>query len=163
MIPGAEGGRMGDAEARTIATNRRARHDYFIEDRLEAGLELKGTEVKSLRAGNVSLREAFARIEEDGQVWMHGMHIAPYEAGRGVELDPVRSRRLLLHRQEIRRLKHRVERKGYTLVPLRLYFRRGYAKVELGLGRGKARHDKREAIRERDAQRDLERSMSERQ
>ncbi len=153
---------MADTQIKTVATNRRARHDYHIEDRIEAGLELKGTEVKSLRAGNVSLREAFAKIEEDGQVWVHGMHIAPYEAAHGANVDPVRPRRLLLHRREIRRLKSRTERRGYTLVPLRLYFRRGYAKLELGMGRGKSRHDKREALRERDAQRDLERTLSER-
>jgi SsrA-binding protein len=150
-----------DEGTKTIATNRRARHDYFIEDRVEAGLALTGTEVKSLRAGRASLQEAFARVEE-GQCWLYGMHIPPYEAGNRFNVDPLRRRRLLLHRREIRQLGHGTERHGLTLVPLRLYFRRGYAKLELGLARGKKQYDKREVIQRRDAERDLDRTLSER-
>jgi SsrA-binding protein len=152
----------GSAEGtKTIATNRRARHDYFIDDRLEAGIALTGTEVKSLRDGRCSLQEAFARVE-DGECWLYGMHIAPYEAGNRFNVDPLRRRRLLLHRREIRQLGRATERRGLTLVPLRVYFRRGYAKIELGVARGKRQYDKRETIKKRDAERDLERALSER-
>ena len=144
-----------------VATNRRARYNYFIEDRIEAGVSLTGTEVKSLRAGQCSLPEAFARVE-GGECWLYGVHIAPYEAGNRSNVDPLRRRRLLLHRRQIRQLGRATERQGLTLVPLRVYFRRGYAKVELGVARGKRHYDKREAIKKRDAERDLERTLSER-
>lgn len=148
-------------EQRTIATNRRARHEYFIEDRIEAGIALKGTEVKSLRQHKVSLVEGYARV--DGrEVWLHDVHIAPYEQGGRWNVDPRRPRKLLLHKREILRLRHRTEQKGYTLIPLRVYFKGGYAKVELGLCRGKRQYDKRRAIAERDERRDMERELRER-
>jgi len=148
-------------EQRNIATNRRARHEYFIEDRIEAGIALKGTEVKSLRQHKVSLVEGYARV--DGrEVWLHDVHIAPYEQGGRWNVDPRRPRKLLLHKREILRLRHRTEQKGYTLIPLRVYFKGGYAKVELGLCRGKRQYDKRRAIAERDERRDMERQLRER-
>lgn len=148
---------MGDAE-RPVATNRRARHEFHIEETVEAGLVLTGTEVKSLRAGRASIQDAFARMEE-GEVWLYHMHIPPYEAGNIFNHDPLRRRKLLLHRRQVDRLGGRVQQKGYTLVALRLYFRRGLAKVELGLARGKRQYDKRAAIAEREAARRIERAV----
>ena len=146
---------------KTIATNRRARYDYFIADTLEAGLELRGAEVKSLRAHQVSLQEAYAAVEA-GQVWLYNMHIAPYKPAAHQDIDPYRRRKLLLHRNEIRRLDRVIQQKGYTLIPLKIYFTgRGYAKVELGLGKGKRKYDKREAIKERDFQRQAARALGE--
>ncbi len=141
-----------------IAANRRARHEYHIEEAVEAGLALTGTEVKSLRAGRVSLVEAYARIQR-GEVWLHHLHIPPYEAGNIFNHEPLRPRKLLLHRREIHRLAGRAGQKGYTLVPLRLYFKRGVAKVELALARGKKLYDKRAAIGEREAKRAAERAL----
>jgi SsrA-binding protein len=141
-----------------IATNRRARHEYHVEESLEAGLALTGTEVKSLRAGRVSLGEAYARVE-GGEVWLHHLHIPPYEAGNVFNHEPLRRRKLLLHRSQIRRLAGKATQKGYTLIPLRLYFARGLAKVELALARGKKLYDKRAAIGEREARRQAERAM----
>jgi SsrA-binding protein len=141
-----------------IATNRRARHEYHIEESLEAGLALTGTEVKALRAGRVSLGEAFARVE-GGEVWLHHLHIPPYAAGNIFNHEPLRRRKLLLHRTQIRRLAGKAEQKGYTLIPLRLYFTRGVAKVELALARGKKLYDKREAIGQREARRQAERAL----
>lgn len=148
---------MADAE-RPVATNRRARHEFLIEETVEAGLVLTGTEVKSLRAGRASIQDAFARME-DGEVWLYHMHIPPYEAGNIFNHDPLRRRKLLLHRRQVDRLGGRVQQKGYTLVALRLYFRRGLAKVELGLARGKRQYDKRAAIAEREAARRIERAV----
>lgn len=141
-----------------IATNRRARHEYEIEETLEAGLALTGTEVKSLRSGRASLAEAYARVV-DGEVWLHHLHIPPYEAGNIFNHDPLRTRRLLLHHREIRRLAGKAGQKGYALVPLRLYFKRGLAKVELALARGKKLYDRREAIAEREAGREAQRAV----
>ncbi len=143
---------------KTVATNRRARHEYEIEESYEAGLALTGTEVKSLRTGRVTLGEAFARIER-GEVWLHHLHIPPYDAGNIFNHEPLRRRRLLLHRYEIRRLEGRANQKGYTLVPLRLYFKRGVAKVEIALARGKRLYDKRETVGERDAARQADRAL----
>lgn len=143
---------------RLVATNRKARHEYHIEETVEAGLVLTGTEVKSLRAGRASIQDAFARVE-DGEVWLDHMHIPPYEAGNIFNHDPLRRRKLLLHRREVDRLTGRVQQKGYTLVALRLYFRGGLAKVELGLARGKRQYDKRAAIAEREAARRIERAV----
>jgi SsrA-binding protein len=126
----------------TIAVNRRARHDYTIEQTLEAGLVLTGTEIKSIRAGRVNLAEAYARVER-GEAWLIGAHIAPYEQGNRFNHEPTRTRKLLLHRDQIAELVGRTQAKGETLVPLRLYLRTGMAKVELGLARGKKVHDKR--------------------
>ncbi len=141
-----------------IATNRRARHEYHIEESVEAGLVLTGTEVKSLRTGRVSLGEAFARVDR-GEVWLHHLHIPPYDAGNIFNHDPLRPRKLLLHQGEIRRMAGKAAQKGYTLVPLRLYFQRGRAKVELALARGKKLYDKREAIGQREAQRQAQRAV----
>jgi SsrA-binding protein len=146
----------------TVATNRKARYEYFIDRSYEAGMELRGAEVKSLRSGNVSLNECFARIE-DGQVWVHGMHISPYpNAAEALQPDPLRKRRLLLKRREIEALDRQVRQKGFTLIPLRIYFNtRGYAKMELGLCRGKRQYDKREAIARKDMQREADRARRE--
>ena len=149
-------------EARQVVVqNRRARHEYHIIDTVEAGLVLVGTEVKSLRQGNVNLVDAFARIE-DGEAWLYEMHVAPYEHGSRWNNDPRRPRKLLLHRREIDRLRGLVERKGYTLIPLSVYFRNGYAKVELALAAGKRLYDKREAIAKRDLERELARELQSR-
>ncbi|HEX2142361.1 MAG TPA: SsrA-binding protein SmpB [Candidatus Limnocylindria bacterium] len=140
----------------TVALNRRARHDYTIEDTLEAGLVLTGTEIKSIRAGRVNLAEAYARIER-GEAWLIGAHIAPYEQGNRNNHEPTRTRKLLLHRDQIAELVGKSQAKGYTLIPLRLYLRGGRAKLELGIGRGKKAHDKRRAIAERDMRREVQR------
>lgn len=146
---------------RDIAVNRRARHDFHIEETVEAGLVLTGTEVKALRAGRASLAEAFARVEGD-EVWLLHLHIPPYEAASSFNHDPLRRRKVLLHRREIGRLAGKVQQKGYTLVPLRLYFRRGVAKVELAVARGKRAYDKREAIARREAERQIAKALKRR-
>jgi SsrA-binding protein len=138
--------------------NRRARHEYHILESLEAGLVLTGTEVKSIRAGGVSLSEAYARFR-DGEAWLLGMHVPGYKQGSFSNVDPNRPRKLLLHREQIVRLQSRVDEKGLTIVPLRLYFTRGMAKVQLGLARGKKIWDKRADVARRDAQRDIERQV----
>lgn len=140
---------------KNICQNRRARHEYFILDSLEAGISLSGTEVKSLRAGRANLQDSYATVEGE-QLWLHQAHISPYEPGNRFNVEPRRKRRLLVHKREIRRLARQVAEKGVTLVPLRLYFKGGYAKVELGLARGKRLYDKREAIKERDEMRRME-------
>jgi SsrA-binding protein len=147
-----------DAGTKLIATNRRARHEYWIEETHEAGLALTGTEVKSLREGRASLADAYARVDH-GEVWLHHLHISPYAQGNIHNHDPLRSRKLLLHRREILRLKSRTDQKGYTLVPLRLYFRRGLAKVELAVARGRHVYDKRARIAEREAERRIARNL----
>jgi SsrA-binding protein len=144
----------------TLAVNRRARHDYTIEETLEAGLALMGTEIKSLRDGKVNLQDAYARIER-GEAWLVGAHIAPWAGGNRHNHEPRRDRKLLLHRVEIDQLLGRTRAKGLTLVPLRLYLNdRGRAKVEIGLARGKRLHDRRRDIAARDARRDMEREMA---
>lgn len=140
-----------------VARNRKALHEYEIIETWEAGLVLTGPEVKSIRAGKVSLAEAFARVENN-QVWIHGMHISPYDPASRWNVDPVRSRKLLLNSREIRRMIGATQEKGTTLVPLDLYFRRGYARITLALGRGKKLFDKREALKKRDAAREVERA-----
>ena len=144
-----------------ITTNRKARHDYHILQTIEAGIVLTGTEVKSLRSGRANLKESFARIEH-GEIYLFGMHISPYEQGNRYNPDPKRKRKLLLHTYEIRRLIGKVQEKGLTLVPLKLYFNNGKAKIELALVRGKKEYDKRRTIAERDAKRELERGLKER-
>jgi SsrA-binding protein len=146
---------------KTITLNRRARHEYAIEETLEAGLVLTGTEIKSIRAGKVNLSDAYARIER-GEAWLIGAHIAPYEQGNRYNHEPLRTRKLLLHRDQIAELAGRVNTRGLTLVPLRLYIRDGHAKLELGIARGKKAHDKRRTIAERDQRRELERELKER-
>ena len=132
--------------------NRRAQHDYFVEERFEAGIALAGTEVKSVRAGNVNLRDSHCKIE-DLELWVYNMHIAPYEQGNIWNLEPRRKRKLLMHRLEIRRLAVKYEQRGLALIPLRLYFSGGYVKIEIGVCRGKKQYDKRQALAERDAER----------
>jgi SsrA-binding protein len=144
----------------TVTLNRRARHEYSIEETVEAGLVLTGTEIKSVRAGRVNLNEAYARVEH-GEAWLVGAHIAPFEGGNRFNHESKRSRKLLLHRGEIDELLGLTTRKGLTLVPLRLYISdRGLAKVELGVARGKQQHDRRREIAARDARRELERELS---
>ena len=142
---------------RVVAQNRRAGHEYFILDTFEAGLVLTGTEVKSLRQGKASLAEAYATVEGD-EAWVRQLHIPPYVQGNRWNPDPVRARKLLLHRAEIEKLKTGVAQKGQTIVPLRLYFSRGHAKLLVALARGKQTHDKRHAIAERDAKREMDRA-----
>jgi SsrA-binding protein len=152
---------MAEASAtsgdRLVAQNRKASHDYAILDTIEAGLVLAGTEVKSLRTGKASLQESWATIE-NGEAWVMQLHIPPYEQGNRWNLDPVRKRKLLMHRSEIDKLRKALEQKGHTLVPLKLYFTKGRAKLLLGIARGKKSHDKREAIAERDARREMDRA-----
>ncbi|HET8999912.1 MAG TPA: SsrA-binding protein SmpB [bacterium] len=141
-----------------VATNRRARHEYWIEEAHEAGIVLTGTEVKSLREGRVSLADAFARVDGD-EVWLYHLHINPYAQGNIHNHDPLRTRKLLLHRREIIRLKAKTDQKGYTLIPMRLYFRRGIVKIELAVARGRHLYDKRERIAEREAERRIARNL----
>ena len=148
---------MGKGE-KIITLNRRARHDYEIIETIEAGIELKGSEVKSLRAGQVNLKDSYARIE-DGEVFLVGCHIAPYTHGSVFNPDPLRPRKLLLHKQEIKRLERKIAERGYTLIPLSLYFKRGKAKVELALAKGKTIVDKRETIKRKTAKREIERAL----
>jgi SsrA-binding protein len=147
-----------DERERNVAVNRRAFHDYFIDEKYECGIVLTGTEVKSLRAGRCNLRDGFARIDEN-EAWLENVHISPYEQGNLMNHEPIRPRKLLLHRKQIATLIGKVRQKGYTLIPLRVYFVRNHAKVELGLARGKREYDKREAIAERDAKREIARVM----
>ena len=148
----------GDDGRRVVARNRKARHEYEVLETLEAGIELRGPEVKSLRAGDVSFQDSFARVDR-GEVWLHSLHISPYEQANRFNVDPVRPRRLLLHRQEIRRLAQKTEEKGLTLVPLEIYFVRGRAKVALAVARGKKLYDKRETLKRRQQDREARRAM----
>jgi SsrA-binding protein len=144
---------------KVVATNRKARHEYAILDSLEAGLVLTGTEVKSLRQGNANIAEGFARITR-GEVWLEGMHISPYEQGSYANVDPLRVRKLLLHKKEIRRLVARSQEPGITLIPLRVYFSKSHAKVQLGVCKGKRAYDRREDIARREIERDLKRTYA---
>ena len=146
----------------TIALNRRARHEFSIDETFEAGIVLTGTEIKSIRAGKVNLSDAYARIERD-EAWLIGAHIAPFDQGNRYNHDPKRTRKLLLHRRQIDELMGRAKAKGQTIVPLRLYITRGKAKLELGLARGKQLHDRRRDIAERDSRRDIERQLADTQ
>ena len=153
MAPGKE-----RPSTRTIATNREARHEYFVLEALETGVELKGTEVKSLRAGGVNLKDSWVDIEE-GELLVKGMRITPYAHGNIFNPDPMRERRLLAHKSEIRHLQQQIKLQGYTLVPLQLYFKQGRVKVELGLCKGKKLYDKRADAAARDAKRDIDRAI----
>lgn len=141
-----------------IADNRKARHDYHIDETIEAGLVLTGTEIKSIRAGRVQLRDSFARIER-GEAILYNMHVAPYDHGNRYNHDPLRPRKLLLHRKEIDKLHGKVRTEGYTLIPLQIYLKRGRAKILLAVARGKKKYDKRQAIAERDANRRIDRAL----
>ena len=140
-----------------ITQNRKARHDFFILETYEAGIALQGTEVKSLREGRINLKDSYARVK-NGELWLIGTHISPYEQGNINNHDPERSRKLLMHAREIERLRRNIEEKGLTLVPLSLYFKEGRAKVEIGLAKGKHTYDKREDTAKRDAQREMDRA-----
>lgn len=143
-----------------VATNRKALHDYFIEDTYEAGIALTGTEIKSVRAAGVNLRDGFVLIK-NGEAWLQNVHIAPYDFGNRENHEPRRERKLLLHRQEIRKLQGKVAERGWTVVPLNMYIKNGRAKVEIALVRGKRLYDKRDAVAERDADRELRREIKE--
>ena len=145
----------------TITVNRAARHEYFVLETYEAGIELYGTEIKSIRNGSVNLKESWADIQ-NGEVFINGMHISPYEKGNIFNKDPFRVRKLLLHKKEINKLAGKIKQEGLTLIPLSLYFKKQYVKVELGLCKGKKLYDKRETIAKRDAKRDIDRAMKER-
>jgi SsrA-binding protein len=142
---------------RTVVTNRQALRDYYIEEAYEAGLELTGNEVKSLRGGKANLKGSFARIE-NGEVFVYNMHISPYEYSRE-EYDPLRRRKLLLHKTQIKKIFTKLTQQGYTIVPLKVYFKRGYAKVELALARGKKQYDKRRVLKEKQAKREIDRAL----
>ena len=144
-------------EIKIVAKNRKARFEYFILETIEAGIALKGSEIKSIRSGQVSLSEAYVRIEEDEQAWLMNAHIAPYEAASHFNHDPKRARRLLLHRKEIRELFDEVRQKGVTVIPVKLYLKNGLAKVEIALAKGKKTYDKRQEIARRDVERELDR------
>ncbi len=146
---------------KTIIQNRKARHDYAILDSYEAGIELQGTEVKSLRAGKANLKDSYARVENN-EAFLHNLHISEYEQGNLYNHEPTRRRRLLLHKHEINRLRNRAEERGLTLVPLKLYFKRGKVKVELAVAKGKREYDRRHDIAKRDAQREMQRALKER-
>ena len=144
-----------------VAQNKRARHDYFVLETWEAGIELKGTEVKSIRLGQCNLKDCYGTVK-DGELWVYGMHISPYDFGNVYNHDPLRTRRLLMHRREIDRLLGKVKERGYALVPLKLYFKHGRVKMELALATGKKNYDKRRDMAERDAKRELQRVVKER-
>ena len=149
---------MSSEGIKIVAENRKARHDYFIEDKFEAGMVLQGTEVKSLRRGRCNLRDSYARIS-NGEVWVHNMHIGPYPFAYYNNHEPRRTRKLLLHKYEINKLYGKVNEAGGSLIPLRVYFKNGRAKLLLALAKGKKKHDKRQTIRRREEQRDLQRAM----
>ena len=149
---------MAKDALKTIAQNKKARHEYFIEESYEAGIELFGTEVKSIRQGNISFKDSYATVDK-GQVFVHNMHVSPYEKGNIFNKDPLRVRKLLMHRYEINKLIGYIQQKGYTLVPLSVYLKGSLVKVQLGVAKGKQLHDKRHDIAERDAKRDIERQF----
>ena len=149
---------MGKTSIKLVANNKKAYHDFFIEDTFEAGISLHGTEVKSLRMGKCSIKEAFVRIE-NGEVFVYGMHISPYEKGNIFNKDPLRVKKLLMHRYEINKLMGKIKEKGLTLVPLKVYFKGSLVKVEIGLARGKKLYDKREDIAKKDQRREAEKEF----
>ena len=150
------------SKGKTIAINKKARYDYFIEETYEVGISLRGTEVKSIRAGRVNLRDSYAEVK-NGEIFVHNMHIAPYDTGNQFNHEPKRSRKLLMHKFEIRRLVGKTQEKGLTLIPLKIYFNeRGKAKLEIGLARGKKQYDKRKEIAQKDADREIQRAFADR-
>lgn len=153
---------MSEDNVKVIVTNRKARHEYHIEDTLEAGLVLTGTEIKSIRAGRASLQEAYVAVQNE-EMWLLGMHVSTYDPAHRQNHEPLRPRKLLMHAHEIARWIDRVQQRGYTIVPLRLYLKRGRAKVEIGLGKGKKLYDKRDALAKRDTQRRIDRDLSDHQ
>ena len=153
---------MAQQGIKIAAENRKARHDYSIHETFEAGIELVGTEVKSLRAGKANLKDAYAQVTKTAEVYVYNLHISPYEQGNQFNHEPLRPRRLLLHRAEIRRLIGKVKEKGYALIPLKLYFTHGLVKMELALATGKKLYDKRQTMAEKDAKREMDRTLKER-
>lgn len=149
---------MAKESMKLVANNKKAYHDYFVDEKYEAGLVLHGTEVKSLRMGKCSIKESFIRIE-DGEVWVYGMHISPYEMGNIFNKDPLRPKKLLMHKAEIHKLLGKIKEKGFTLVPLQVYFKDGRAKIEIGLCRGKKLYDKRQDIAKKDQRREAEKDF----
>lgn len=147
---------------KVIATNKKAFHDYFVEEKYECGVALFGTEVKSIRLGKVNLKESWAQIRK-GELWVEGMHISPYEQGNIFNKDPLRAKKLLMHRKEIRKLEGLVSRQGYTLIPLEVYLKNGRMKLQLGLCKGKQLHDKRDSMAKRDSDREIQRALRNRQ
>lgn len=145
-----------------LAQNKKAYHDFFIEETFEAGIVLQGTEIKSIRKGKANLKDSFAKIER-GELYLHNMHVSPYEQGNRYNHDPLRTRKLLLHRKEINKLIGETKEVGYTIVPLKLYLKNGYCKVLIGLGKGKKQYDKRDDLKKKEAKRDIERAFRDRQ
>ncbi|WP_054787037.1 SsrA-binding protein SmpB [Gracilibacillus dipsosauri] len=152
---------MAKNEGRVIAQNRKAGHDFFIEDTYEAGIVLQGTEIKAIRAGQVNLKDSFATIR-NGEVYLNNMHISPYEQGNRYNHEPTRARKLLLHRKQIDKLIGETKQVGYSLVPLKVYIKNGFAKVLVGLGKGKKKYDKREDLKQKQAKRDMDRAIKDR-
>ncbi len=153
---------MPKGAGKTVAQNKKAYHDYFVEETFETGIVLQGTEIKSIRAGRVNLKDSYARVQ-NGEVFLYGMHVSPYEQGNRYNHDPLRERKLLLHRREINKLIGETKEAGYALVPLKIYLKNGYAKVLLGLARGKKNYDKREDLKKKEAKREIERAFRDRQ
>ncbi|WP_174728606.1 SsrA-binding protein SmpB [Mesobacillus harenae] len=153
---------MPKGMGKTIANNKKAYHDFFIEDTYEAGIVLQGTEIKAIRSGRVNLKDAFARIQ-NGEVFLYNMHVSHFEQGNRFNHDPLRTRKLLLHNKEISKLIGETKEVGYSLVPVKLYLKNGYAKVLIGLAKGKKKYDKREDLKEKEAKRDIQRAFKERQ
>lgn len=153
---------MPKGSGKQLAQNKKAFHDFTIEETYEAGIVLVGTEIKAIRAGKVNLKDSFARIE-DGELQLHNMHISPYDQGNQFNHDPLRTRKLLLHRKEINKLIGDTKETGYTIVPLKMYLKNGFAKVLIGLGKGKKQYDKRDDLRKKEAKRDIERAFRDRQ
>ncbi|WP_138418408.1 SsrA-binding protein SmpB [Aquibacillus sediminis] len=151
---------MPKGKGNAIAQNRKASHDFTIEETFEAGLVLKGTEIKSIRAGRVNMKDSFAKLER-GEAFLYNMHISPYEQGNRFNHEPTRPRKLLLHRKEIDKLIGETQQKGYALVPLKMYIKNGVAKILIGLGKGKKKHDKREDLKRKQAKRDMDRAIKE--
>ncbi|AFQ46297.1 MULTISPECIES: SsrA-binding protein SmpB [Desulfosporosinus] len=152
---------MPSGGIKVVAENRKAFHDYYIEDRIEAGIILTGTEIKSIRNGRVNLKDSYAKLDE-GEIWVHQLHISPYEQGNRFNHDPLRPRKLLLHRAEISKLIGKIQQQGLTLIPIKIYLKKGMAKVELAVGQGKKNYDKRQALAEREGKRDIERALRDR-
>ncbi|MDN4072172.1 MULTISPECIES: SsrA-binding protein SmpB [Fictibacillus] len=153
---------MPKGEGKLVAQNKKARHDYHIEETFEAGIVLQGTEIKAIRAGRINLKDSFARVQ-NGELFLHNMHVSPYEQGNRYNHDPLRTRKLLLHRKEINRLLGSTKEQGYSIVPLKLYLKNGFAKVLIGLAKGKKNYDKRQDLKKKDAKREIERAFRDRQ
>ncbi|HHH6019257.1 TPA: SsrA-binding protein SmpB [Listeria monocytogenes] len=153
---------MPKGDGKLVAQNKKARHDYAIEETFEAGIVLQGTEIKSVRNARVNLKDSYARID-NGEIFLHNMHISPYEQGNRYNHDPLRTRKLLLHKKQISRLIGETKESGYSIVPLKMYIKDGYAKVLIGVARGKKKYDKRQDLKQKEAKRDIERAFKERQ